>query len=178
MIRRGVKDPNGEWKSREQLLEPLEGAATGLTQRSRRPTGANRKRGWSERFERAVSTSGRKRSDRRGALTPGWRLRKEAAVTGERNAVASFRSWSIAASGVPEGIDSAGGENVCGGTDRRSARRDRLRCSVRCMPAESKAGNQVTWNHFLFSSLSSPIAYPSPCNHRGPCGTLPMWFLG
>jgi hypothetical protein len=27
----------------------------------------------------------------------------------------------------------------------------RLQCSVPSMPVESKAGNQVTWNHFLFS---------------------------
>ena len=25
-----------------------------------------------------------------------------------------------------------------------------MQCSVPCMPVESKAGNRVTWNHFLF----------------------------
>ena len=39
----------------------------------------------------------------------------------------------------------------------RSVRRSRLQCSVPCMPAESKAGNQVTWNLSLLRGGAAQI---------------------
>jgi hypothetical protein len=87
----GGKSPGGEWRPQEQSGEPHGGAATGSTQRNRRLTGANRERRRSGRSERAVWTGGRERSSRPGTLTPGWRLREGAAVTGERKAVTSDR---------------------------------------------------------------------------------------
>jgi hypothetical protein len=37
----------------------------------------------------------------------------------------------------------------------KSAQRSGTRSSVPCMPAESEAGNQVTWNLFLFGKPDS-----------------------
>src|SRR5664279_5085884 len=58
-------------------------------------------------------------------------------------------SGQEAASGEPGSIDLEAGENGLRGAERRIVRRFCLRCSMPCMPVVSKAGNQVTWNHFF-----------------------------
>ena len=64
-------------------------------------------------------------------------------------------SGQEAASGEPGSIDPAAGENSHWGAERRNVRRSCSQCSVPCMPVESKAGNQVTWNHFFFKPLET-----------------------
>jgi hypothetical protein len=54
-----------------------------------------------------------------------------------------------AASGEPGSIDPEAGENSHRGAERRIARRFCSQCSMPCMPVESQAGNQFTWNHFF-----------------------------
>jgi hypothetical protein len=73
-----------------------------------------------------------------------------AAVAGEEKAVTSDRlRWA-------EKLRSAGKHRSWGreidlrGVERRDFQRYSLQCSVPCMPVVSKAGNRVTWNHFLF----------------------------
>ena len=76
-----------------------------------------------------------------------------AVVAGEGKADPSDRSRQgeeVEGCGALEGIDPGAGETGFRGAEQRSTRRSRTQCSVRCMPVVSKAGNQVTWDHFLF----------------------------
>jgi hypothetical protein len=65
-------------------------------------------------------------------------------------------SGQEAASGEPGSIDPRAGENGQRGVERRIVRRFCLRCSMPCMPVESQAGNQVTWNHFFCGAQYPP----------------------
>ena len=60
-----------------------------------------------------------------------------------------------------------GGEIGPRGAERRSTQRYLMRCSVPCMPVESKAGNRITWNHFFFVP-----AFESACHSTR---SLPDW---
>ena len=71
---------------------------------------------------------------------PLWASKKPLRATG---------SGQEAASGEPGSIDPGAGENGLWGAERRNVRRFCLQCSMPCMPVESQAGNQVTWNRFL-----------------------------
>src|ERR1035437_8275510 len=71
---------------------------------------------------------------------PLWASEKPLRATG---------SGQEAASGEPGSIDPEAGENGHRGAERRIVRRSCLRSSMPCMPVESQAGNQVTWNHFF-----------------------------
>src|ERR1035438_8117975 len=91
---------------------------------------------------------------------------KEAAVAGERKAVASrrFSLREAKGCGEPGSIDPEAGENSFGGVERRIVRCSQTRCSVPCMTAVGSAGNRVTWNHF--SLVGHALACPAFQNTR------------
>ena len=78
-------------------------------------------------------------------------LAKAGAVVGEGKAVTSYRSRSGEDCGEPGSIDPEARETELEGSREANVRRFRLQCSVPCMPVVSKAGNRVTWNHFLLA---------------------------
>jgi hypothetical protein len=130
-------------------------------------TGANRKRWPSRRAERARKSAGEGAKEQARTIDPGMAALRGVAVAGEGKADPSARSRQgdeIQSCGELEGIDPEAGETGFRGAEQRSTRRSRTQCSVRCMPVVSKAGNQITWNHFSF--LAPRFRFPQNPVHR------------
>ena len=103
--------------------------------------------------ERAGKPGGEGAKEQARTFDPGMGALRGAAVAGEGKADPSCRfrqGEGLAGCGELGGIDPGAGETGHRGAEQRSTRRSRTQCLVRCMPVASQAGNQVTWNHFLF----------------------------
>src|ERR1017187_8109655 len=71
-------------------------------------------------------------------------------------------SGQEAASGEPGSIDPGAGENGHRGAERRIVRRSGSRCSMPGMPVVGQAGNQVTWNLFLWKKGTDAFFREAP----------------
>ena len=123
--------------------------------------GQTRRKAGEPRADRVGIRAGRSGSSRPGTLTPEWRLPRRSSRCGRAKGRYERPAPCGRSTAVSREHRSRGGEIGLGGAERRSTRHFRMRCSVPCMPAESKAGNRVTWNHFFFCPPKScPVASP------------------
>ena len=118
---------------------------------ARKPPPPGRTGSGAERMaERARKPGGEGAKEQAGTFDPGMEAPRGVAVAGEGKADPSCRSRqgeALEGCGALGGVDPGAGETGFRGAERRSTRRSRTQCSVRCMPVASQAGNRVTWNH-------------------------------
>ena len=60
--------------------------------------------------------------------------------------------------GEPGGIDPGVEKSALGKRNGEGTQHFPMRCSVPCMPVESKAGNWITWNRFLFVTIPNGVS--------------------
>ena len=75
---------------------------------------------------------------------------KGGAVAGEGKAVTSSRSSFGMSCGAPESVEAVTAKAAAGEQTGKAHGDSERDAQYGCMPVVSKAGNRVTWNHFLF----------------------------
>jgi len=139
---------------------------------ARKPPPPGRTGSGAERMaERARKPGGEGAKEQAGTFDPGMEAPRGVAVAGEGKADPSCRSRqgeALEGCGALGGVDPGAGETGFRGAERRSTRRSRTQCSVRCMPVASQAGNRVTWNLFFFASSGESVGewYVSNCGRN------------
>ena len=132
------------------------------------PVGLKPCKRWSKRSNGPENGTAGIRSSRPGTLTSEWWFGERTVVPSERKVATRNRLRAGSTSSGLGSIDPCGCEKRVGELTRIRSGKPVCNCSVPCMPAESKAVNQVTWNHFFFCAAGDLIVACSSFLARHP----------
>ena len=171
----GGNNPKGEWRPEKRLIGRGSKQATGRSKETA-GGGANRNRQWSRRPNELVS-------DRAGREVAGQERRSWNGLGESRGCSRGAKGrherpvlfWRETAARQDALILGAEKKTPPGEQRGKSAQRSGTRSSVPGMPAESEAGNQVTWNHFFLGrpwQETAPFGRGSVTHHGVTCSQV------
>jgi hypothetical protein len=88
-------------------------------------------------------------------LTPEWSPRKREPLRARERPLRANGSVSDRSCGAPESVEAVTAKPVAGEQTGRAYGDLERDAQYGCMPVVSKAGNRVTWNHFLLADAFS-----------------------